>query len=72
MTDEPPAAAARTTARTSRSGPWSAGQGRFLPYALILPGLVFYVAFVIVPIVATLSLSLFRWDGNHRARLRRA
>lgn len=34
-----------------------------LPYALILPGLAFYVAFVIVPIVMTGSLSLFRWDG---------
>lgn len=46
-----------------RSASGALGESRFLPYALILPGLAFYAAFVIVPIVATLSLSLFRWDG---------
>jgi raffinose/stachyose/melibiose transport system permease protein len=39
------------------------GEPRRLPYLLILPGLVFYSLFVIVPIIGTLSLSLFRWDG---------
>jgi raffinose/stachyose/melibiose transport system permease protein len=39
------------------------GDARMTPYLLILPGLLFYAAFVIVPIVMTLSLSMFRWDG---------
>jgi raffinose/stachyose/melibiose transport system permease protein len=39
------------------------GESPMLPYLLILPGLVFYALFVIVPIIGTLSLSLFRWDG---------
>lgn len=39
------------------------GESRALPYVLLLPGLAFYAAFVLVPIVMTLSLSLFRWDG---------
>jgi raffinose/stachyose/melibiose transport system permease protein len=39
------------------------GEPRFTPYLLILPGLVFYTLFVIVPIIATGSLSFFRWDG---------
>jgi raffinose/stachyose/melibiose transport system permease protein len=43
-----------------RSGPQSAGA---LPYLLLLPGLAFYVAFVLVPIVATVRLSFFRWNG---------
>jgi len=33
------------------------------PWLLILPGLAFYALFVLVPIVATFALSLFRWDG---------
>jgi raffinose/stachyose/melibiose transport system permease protein len=44
--------------RGSRSG-----EPRLLPYLLILPGLAFYTLFVIVPIIGTLSLSLFQWDG---------
>jgi raffinose/stachyose/melibiose transport system permease protein len=39
------------------------GESRLLPYLLILPGFVFYALFVIVPIIGTLSLSLFQWDG---------
>ena len=54
------AAPARLRARTR---PGSISDSRLLPYALILPGLLFYVAFVIVPILMTGSLSLFRWDG---------
>lgn len=34
-----------------------------MPYLLILPGLVFYTLFVLVPIVQTVRLSFFRWDG---------
>ena len=49
---------------TQRSAPpRGLGDSRLLPYLLILPGLAFYVAFVIVPIIMTLSLSMFRWDG---------
>jgi raffinose/stachyose/melibiose transport system permease protein len=39
------------------------GESLALPYLLILPGLAFYVLFVIVPILGTISLSFFRWDG---------
>ncbi len=51
----------RHLAPSARQGPL--GESRFLPYILILPGLVFYTAFVLVPIIATLSLSTFNWDG---------
>lgn len=34
-----------------------------MPYLLILPGFVFYALFVLVPIVATVRLSFFQWDG---------
>lgn len=36
---------------------------RGMAYWLILPALGFYIAFVIVPIVATIRLSFFQWDG---------
>ena len=39
------------------------GEPVALPYLLILPGLVFYALFVIVPIAGTFSLAFFRWDG---------
>jgi raffinose/stachyose/melibiose transport system permease protein len=34
-----------------------------MPYWLIIPGLVFYLSFVIVPIIATVRQSFFQWDG---------
>lgn len=36
---------------------------RSMPYLLILPGLVVYLAFVIWPIEETFRLSFFQWDG---------
>ena len=47
----------------SRQGRFRSGESRWLPYLLILPGLLFYTLFVIIPIVGTVSLSLFQWDG---------
>lgn len=43
--------------------PARSGESHMLPYLLILPGLTFYALFVIIPIIGTLSLSFFRWDG---------
>jgi raffinose/stachyose/melibiose transport system permease protein len=34
-----------------------------MPYLLIVPGLAFYTAFVLMPIVETAKLSFFQWDG---------
>jgi raffinose/stachyose/melibiose transport system permease protein len=34
-----------------------------LPYLLILPGFIFYAAFVLVPIIETVRLSFVKWDG---------
>ena len=40
-----------------------AGGSNALPYLLILPGLIFYTLFVMVPIAATVALSFFEWNG---------
>jgi len=63
-TNDAVAAVAHSLARpVSRRGRSGSGESRMMPYLLILPGLVFYALFVIVPIIGTLSLSLFQWDG---------
>jgi raffinose/stachyose/melibiose transport system permease protein len=51
---------ARSRVSERRKGIDDAGA---LPYALIVPGLVFYAAFVLVPIVMTIKLSFQQWDG---------
>lgn len=55
--------ATRTVRSPTRQIRFRSGESPWLPYLLILPGLILYSAFVVVPIVGTLSLSLFQWDG---------
>ena len=51
------------TLSRARRRPVISGESGTLPYLLILPGLVFYSLFVIIPIIGTFSLSFLRWDG---------
>lgn len=53
---------ARAPSRPPRRQRRRRGDG-IMPYLLILPGLVFYVLFVLSPIVGTVRLSFFQWDG---------
>lgn len=57
------AKAARQPLSQVRRGRSRWGEWGMMPYLLILPGLVFYSLFVIIPIIGTLLLSLFQWDG---------
>lgn len=41
------------------------GERPWVGYVYVLPALLLYVAFVIVPIGASAVLSLFRWDGEN-------
>lgn len=36
---------------------------RLIPYAFILPALIFYTIFLAIPIVGTVFISLFDWSG---------
>lgn len=47
------------------SGPRARGVDRAgaMPYLLIVPGFLFYAAFVLAPIVETFRLSFVQWDG---------
>lgn len=42
---------------------WRPDSDGAMPYALIVPGMVFYAAFVLWPIFRTAQLSLQQWDG---------
>jgi raffinose/stachyose/melibiose transport system permease protein len=53
-----PAAAARS--RTTGRAP---GEPRRVAYLYILPGLAFYLAFTFFPLLQTVRLSLYQWDG---------
>ena len=39
-------------------------------WAFIVPALVFYTAFVLVPVAMTFYYSLLRWDGIGKAQFR--
>ena len=45
----------------------SAAGRRATPYLYLLPALLFFVPFVLVPFAHTLGLSFFRWDGLSQA-----
>lgn len=47
--------------RLAKTGPL--GEPRWLPYAYILPGLVMYVFFAILPFIHTGILAFTNWDG---------
>ena len=57
------APALRGVSTPPRRRRWKAESDGVMPYALIIPGLAFYAAFVLWPIIRTLQLSLQQWDG---------
>lgn len=44
------------------------GESRFLGWIYLLPGLVIYLVFIFVPILATVRNSFFKWNGFSNAR----
>ena len=56
----PIATAARVARKTQHRRP---GESRRAPYLYLLPGLIAYTAFAIIPILHTGALSFFDWDG---------
>ncbi|WP_205857575.1 carbohydrate ABC transporter permease [Phytoactinopolyspora endophytica] len=59
LKDEAPVPSARTPQRAGGRG----GLRRYKGYLWVLPALVFYVTFAILPAFHTAYLSLFDWDG---------
>jgi raffinose/stachyose/melibiose transport system permease protein len=59
----PARAAVRPPARRSTGGLGHAGTSRWLPYGLLAAPALVYATFVLYPLVTTLRLSLYEWDG---------
>jgi raffinose/stachyose/melibiose transport system permease protein len=57
-------------ARRTRSPLSRGGRGVLIAWAFIVPALVFYATFVLVPIAMSVYYSLLRWDGIGKAQFR--
>lgn len=54
--------------RSIRRGATSPGEPRRIAYLYILPAFAFYGVLVLAPMVGTMGLSLFAWDGLNQPR----
>ena len=48
---------------TRRSSWWKRNQQRVTPWLFLMPGLLFFSVYVLYPIVQSLIISLYEWDG---------
>ena len=42
---------------------WKRNQQKLTPWIFLAPGLVFFIIYVIYPIIGSLTISLYEWDG---------
>ncbi len=42
---------------------WKRNQQRLTPFIFLTPGLIFFIIYVIWPILSSFSISLYQWDG---------
>ena len=42
---------------------WKRNQQKLTPWIFLAPGLVFFIIYVIYPILGSLTISLYEWDG---------
>mgnify|MGYP001310629223 CR=1 FL=1 len=48
---------------TRRSSWWKRNQERLTPFLFLLPAMLFFTVYVIIPIFQSIYISLFEWDG---------
>jgi len=51
-----------------RSGFWRRNQQTLAPYLFLLPGILFFLVYVIIPIGQSFNISLYQWDGLGEAQ----
>ncbi|MEM6665641.1 MAG: sugar ABC transporter permease [Pseudomonadota bacterium] len=44
-------------------GAWSRNQRKLAPWLFLAPGAIFFILYVILPIIESISISFYRWDG---------
>lgn len=53
----------QTAVQTRRSSWWKRNQQRVTPWLFLAPGLIFFTVYVLYPILQSLLISLYEWDG---------
>lgn len=53
----------QTSQNMRRSSWWKRNQQRVTPWLFLMPGLLFFSVYVLYPIVQSLIISLYEWDG---------
>ena len=52
-----------STRTIRQSSWWKRNQQKLTPIIFLAPGLLFFVVYVIWPIISSLTISLYQWDG---------
>ena len=56
-------ASSLSTRTIRQSSWWKRNQQKLTPIIFLAPGLLFFVVYVIWPIISSLTISLYQWDG---------
>lgn len=54
---------AQTNVRLRQSGWWKRNQRTLMPWLFLTPGILLFAIYVLWPIMSSLSISLYQWDG---------
>ncbi|ADE39441.1 carbohydrate ABC transporter permease [Candidatus Puniceispirillum marinum] len=54
---------AQTNVTLRQSGWWKRNQQTFMPWLFLMPGILLFAVYVLWPIMSSISISLYQWDG---------
>lgn len=54
---------AQTNVTLRQSGWWKRNQRTFMPWLFLMPGILLFAVYVLWPIMSSISISLYQWDG---------
>ena len=54
---------AQTRVTLSQSGWWKRNQRALMPWLFLMPGILLFAIYVLWPIISSISISLYQWDG---------
>ena len=54
---------AQTRVTLRQSGWWKRNQRALMPWLFLMPGILLFAIYVLWPIISSISISLYQWDG---------
>ena len=54
---------AQTNVTLRQSGWWKRNQRKLMPWLFLMPGILLFAVYVLWPIMSSISISLYQWDG---------